>query len=108
MPYKDYEYGLHKARERYWRNREAKVEYARKYREKHKDRINKKNRELYPHAEGRCAICPREGKLLWDHCHKSGRFRAWICHRCNTALGLLADDLKLLERMRQYLEEHAE
>lgn len=40
----------------------------------------------------RCALCgeqfPERTKLIHiDHDHQTGRFRGWLCHWCNTALG---------------------
>ena len=37
-----------------------------------------------------CAICNRiigEGNMNMDHDHKTGLFRGWVCHYCNTRLG---------------------
>lgn len=36
-----------------------------------------------------CQICgatPKSRGLQWDHDHKTGAFRGWLCHRCNRAL----------------------
>jgi hypothetical protein len=30
-------------------------------------------------------------RLHLDHCHTTGRFRGFLCHRCNTAIGGLGD-----------------
>jgi len=29
--------------------------------------------------------------LHLDHCHKTERYRGYLCHKCNTGLGLLGD-----------------
>jgi len=38
----------------------------------------------------KCGICEEKilfcGELEVDHCHKTGRIRGLICHRCNCAL----------------------
>jgi Recombination endonuclease VII len=54
----------------------------------------------------RCECCGRSrGKkaLALDHDHVSGRFRGWLCHLCNTSLGMLGDSYHALQRMVQYL-----
>jgi hypothetical protein len=44
--------------------------------------------------KGTCAICHRPGKRLnVDHCHKSGKVRGLLCHRCNTAITYLENHL---------------
>lgn len=53
-----------------------------------------------------CEICDRPpGKkgLHFDHDHKTGQFRGWICGRCNTALGMVQDDIGTLAFMIDYL-----
>lgn len=70
--------------------------------------------DLLEKQGGRCAICrrPESGgrgivrKLAVDHCHRTGRTRALLCHRCNGALGMVGDDVDVLEAMIAYLEEH--
>ncbi|ANA86198.1 holliday junction resolvase [Gordonia phage Lozinak] len=57
---------------------------------------------------GKCAICgtaPDDGsKLHVDHCHTTGKKRGLLCSQCNTAIGLLKEDLNLLSRAADYLE----
>lgn len=38
-----------------------------------------------------CEYCKRfvGTKINLDHCHKTGIFRAWLCSRCNTKMGVL-------------------
>jgi hypothetical protein len=45
--------------------------------------------------------------LAVDHCHRSGRVRGLLCASCNTALGLLADDVNRIMAAAIYLERHA-
>lgn len=55
----------------------------------------------------RCAICrkEKEGIREWaiDHCHTTKRFRGILCHQCNTALGLVKDNVETLQLMINYL-----
>ena len=39
-----------------------------------------------------------------DHDHKSGKFRGWLCNKCNSALGWLEDDINYVRRALNYLE----
>ena len=43
-----------------------------------------------------------------DHDHKSGTFRGWLCHKCNTALGLLNDNVLALNNAEKYLKKFEE
>ena len=55
-----------------------------------------------------CKICKSahsdEQKLCVDHSHKTGKVRGLLCHQCNKALGLLKDDVALLEEAVAYLK----
>ena len=52
-----------------------------------------------------CEICRTgEFRIVFDHCHKHGHFRGWICDRCNRVLGLVRDNSRLLKKMAKYLE----
>jgi len=51
----------------------------------------------------RCEICNEQDTICFDHDHKTGLFRGWICKRCNTVLGKVQDDKKLLQSLIDYL-----
>src|SRR3990167_1145705 len=34
-----------------------------------------------------CEICGAKDTICFDHDHNTGKFRGWICKRCNTVLG---------------------
>lgn len=52
-----------------------------------------------------CELCGSGGRIVFDHCHTSVKFRGWLCDNCNKALGLVRDDPDLLRRMATYLEQ---
>lgn len=41
-----------------------------------------------------------------DHCHRSGRFRGWLCNPCNMGLGHFKDDLRRLNCAIEYLRKN--
>ena len=61
---------------------------------------------------GLCDICgsPPRGnnsvRLYVDHCHKTGKFRGFICYHCNVALGHVGDCADILSRMINYLNDN--
>lgn len=52
----------------------------------------------------RCELCNRIPKT-WhlDHCHMTGKFRGWLCNRCNLSLRHLGDCIEGLELAIAYL-----
>lgn len=67
-------------------------------------------RSLVERFGATCGICSaaagtngRGDRLAVDHCHTTGRIRGLLCHRCNTALGLLADSPDMLRNALAYL-----
>ena len=41
-----------------------------------------------------------------DHDHKTGKIRGLLCSQCNTALGLLREDIKLFQKCVAYLKKY--
>jgi recombination endonuclease VII len=57
-----------------------------------------------------CDICggppdPKKG-MHFDHCHQTGKFRGWLCRKCNLMLGNAEDDPARLRAGAAYLERY--
>ena len=50
-----------------------------------------------------CEICGSMDKISFDHDHETGKFRGWICRRCNLTIGLVKDNKELLSAIIRYL-----
>lgn len=61
--------------------------------------------------KGVCKICgkppeeSRDGRLFVDHCHMSLKNRGLLCYQCNTVLGMANDDVTILKKAIEYLDE---
>ena len=63
----------------------------------------------------RCAICKKalsktrrkKNSPHVDHCHKTGKVRGILCSMCNSAIGLLKDDLLVIKSAARYLKKHS-
>ena len=82
----------------------------------HKSILKKLRRQnAYPDDDYVCPICKRSieemskyGQLrmkswVLDHCHKTNKFRGWLCLNCNTSLGRFEDDPQKLINAIEYL-----
>ena len=86
-----------------------------KYREHHLKRMYGITQNDYDvmlvEQNNQCAICNTTepgGKhnsnyFVVDHCHTTGKVRKLLCHKCNTALGLLGDNTQIIQSMINYL-----
>lgn len=100
----------------------ASVAYLRAHPEKYKDRALKQRhgltRQQYDmmleSQEGVCAICGQpetkkfNGKvcrLHVDHDHATNEIRGLLCGKCNVALGAFNDDISVMIKAIQYLQE---
>jgi len=66
--------------------------------------------KLFTEQNGCCAICGRHQsefnlKLAVDHDHISGKIRGLLCNTCNKGLGCFKDDINLLNKAINYLNE---
>lgn len=50
-----------------------------------------------------CEICGSGEKLDLDHDHNDGKFRGWICRKCNLGIGALGDTIPCVDRVLKYL-----
>jgi N12 class adenine-specific DNA methylase len=104
--------------------------YSKKYNEKNKDRIKEYNsrtkeyqkninlkrryniteeeyKTLLESQQNCCDICKiKVDELCIDHCHKTGKIRSLLCHKCNTAIGLFSEDTKVLQNAIEYIQKH--
>ncbi len=102
---------------RQWRaaNPEKVRQYGADYRARDPERANGHSRRWQrramglpeptrPSPEG-CEACGRQGETLHlDHCHSTGRFRGWLCGRCNRGLGCLGDTIEGVQRILDYMK----
>lgn len=82
-----------------------------------KEREELKKGLYKPPSNYKCPICLRStdevsglgGKYVgpWcaDHDHSTKKFRGWLCHDCNRALGNFKDNVVLLQRAINYLNK---
>ena len=43
-----------------------------------------------------------------DHDHTTGKVRELLCHNCNRALGLLQENVEIIQSALDYLNKHKE
>lgn len=66
--------------------------------------------EIVDKQENKCAICGEKPKhnrrLAIDHNHITGQVRGLLCFKCNSSIGLLGEDLSILNKIIEYLNFH--
>lgn len=110
----------------YARDRKVRAQKVREYQRNNPEKIRARKRRAltgwtqeeydraYKEQKGLCAICGisankcttsknRQG-LVADHNHKTKNKRGLLCGKCNTAIGLLNDDVEICKKVIQYLE----
>lgn len=104
---------------RYQKHKDKLKEKAKQYRLKNLDKIHitkikrkfniteEEYKSLLKKQNNQCAICKREDdyqRIGVDHNHTTGKIRGLLCARCNTGIGFLQDDIKLLKEAIKYLK----
>jgi len=61
--------------------------------------------KLLLRQNGVCAVCGSNTNrsLAVDHNHETGKVRGLLCGNCNTALGLLRENIQIIEKLKGYL-----
>lgn len=122
---------LTQKRKRYHENKELDRPKRRKYRQEHKEETAtyyRENKDLFVNRTlkrkygiglrernrilqlqgGVCALCRKDTptKCGWvvDHCHITNRVRGVLCQKCNTALGMLDENMETVLRIIPYLK----
>jgi len=69
-------------------------------------------KQLLEKQNGVCKICKKSCVsrqfLSVDHCHKTGKVRGLLCVKCNTALGMLNDNVEYFTAAIMYLKSSEE
>jgi hypothetical protein len=69
-------------------------------------------KKMFEKQNGLCQICNQtcnSGHLLSvDHCHTTGKVRGLLCKKCNTALGMLEDNITYFKNAITYLKNYEE
>jgi hypothetical protein len=91
-------------RARVWRADNPDTERARKRKYQAKklaqqEKISGRPRPFF------CEVCWTNPRPVFDHDHKTGKFRGWICDRCNKVIGLCYDVPLLLRVLADYLDK---
>jgi hypothetical protein len=80
--------------------------------EKYKEMLHKQNNV--------CAICHRPEtrrlyhdttrcfSLMVDHSHTSNKVRGLLCHKCNSAIGLLEENINTFQSAMDYLNHYSQ
>lgn len=78
------------------------------YWHKHYKRICLKSQELVAGRKrpNRCEVCNRKDRICFDHNHKTGKFRAWLCNGCNIIVGWCDENPIILKKLIKYLRKH--
>jgi hypothetical protein len=107
-------------------NQEKIKAYRQKYKPRQKElsRILNRAKRLREHGiceeefnlmlkqqEGKCAICdkPQDESIKFlsiDHDHKTNKNRGLLCSNCNRGIGLLQDDINILQSAIKYLKQY--
>ncbi len=91
-----------KAAKGYYYNEQAKHRMRAYYRKK--AGLPLPTRPVPDHCENCKRYVPDGKGMHLDHCHLTGKFRGWLCNRCNRGLGYFDDCVGGLQQAIEYLK----
>jgi len=113
--------GIEKPLSEYYKDRSRKSGFQTKCKPCH-EKVKMKSRigaygltldeyaNLFVKQNNKCAICKQEFSnkkhIHIDHCHKTNKVRALLCHGCNTAIGLFKESSDILKSAQKYLQKY--
>lgn len=64
--------------------------------------------DIFTFQNGKCIGCNRHQEelkraLCVDHCHTTGKVRGLLCHSCNSLVGFINNDIKILKNLINYI-----
>ena len=101
---KKYPEKVREQQKKWWKNYKDKHSELIKERTRQRKSLTKIQRANRPKPE-QCEVCSNLGKIVFDHDHKTGKFRGWICQNCNLALGFSKDNPETLILLANYLRK---
>ena len=78
-------------------NKQTIIDNRKKYYVRRTFNLSVKEYDAY-FEDASCGICTITTGLVLDHCHTTGNVRGVLCKACNRGIGMLQDDIKLLEK----------
>lgn len=103
-------------------NNDRVIKYNKEYRIINKEKIRKyllrkfynittiQYNNMIVNQDGKCAICDNNFSQNniphVDHNHKTGKVRQLLCKKCNSVLGMVDENKKILNNAIGYLEKH--
>lgn len=102
--------------EYYLRHRAKENEQGRQWKQQNAETVKGYSLAQKERIAGRprpevCELCGEKPKktdkrhgIHFDHSHATGKFRGWLCYRCNHVLGQVADKADLLRKLAAYLD----
>ena len=108
----------------YYNNREQSIAKVRKWQANNKERDSltkfkahlkrtynlsyEEYSRMFAEQEGKCAICHNysDRRLDVDHNHTTNQIRQLLCSNCNTTIGLVDENIVILENIISYLKQH--
>lgn len=92
----------------YVKKRCRDAEYKRQLRKKYNMSLADYD-QMLEFQNGVCVTCGKINKggkrLAVDHNHKTGEIRGLLCQKCNQAIGLVGEDIRVLIKLAEYLND---